>query len=138
MSRYLPYRLQFAATFAAGPCYACNSEVCQCEADRQAEAAEEAERDYQAYKAEQEARWEKVTVPFAVLAYDSGTWKDDNGVEHFENWPEWFAASFHTTRKGAEVACCYHEDMCPTQPFRIEENYVTDNDELKYKPIREE
>jgi len=138
MARYLPYRLQLAAAFATVPCHACNSEVCQCEAERLATEAAEAERDYEAYRAEQEARWEMVTVPFAVLAYDKGTWTDDNGVEVFENWPEWFAVSFHTTRKGAEVEAAYHEAQCPTQPFRVEENYRVEAEELQYKPIHED
>lgn len=74
-------------------------------------------------------------VPFAVTVYSDGMDYDIDGNAYFDDYPSWFAVSYHRTRKSAEVAAAYHMDMCPNQPVEIVENYWIDGYEARYVAV---
>lgn len=103
-------------------------------------AEDEYNADWNAYCAEFDND-EGFEVPFVVECYSTGwyTDEDENGniVEYRDGWPEWFVSSYHRTRKGAEMAVCYHQDMCPTQEVQISERHWVEGYEKKYVKIQD-
>ncbi len=106
--------------------------------DLEAEAAYWA--DYNAYCAQFDND-EGFEVPFVVMCWSDGGYTDldDNGNEIWvrDGWPEWFVSSYHRTRKGAEIAVAYHQDMCPTQDVCIQEGHYVEGYEKRYVNVQE-